>query len=252
MIFGLVYLWLQYYTKNAVLSALVATGAGLLTATILYLLTKKPNKKQQKTAKKQTLESLATYLVFKDNLQMFQSLYTNANYKLENKTEKGFIAVKNDVKKFVSINFNYSGLGVDSLIDLIKLASTSNCDEIAIFCNKLGDNCKFAIDNYKIANSKLKVCTYEIDSVYSLLQNAELLPELPTAPKKQRFVLNYALNKKRTRYYLGAGFFMLIISVFSFFPIYSLVWASILTLLAIYSKFNRRFNMPKPLGDLTV
>ncbi len=82
-----------------------------------------------------------------------------------------------------------------------------------------------------------------IPSLYSQLQHANMLPDLHTINTKNKsIVASYALSAHRAKHYALSSIFLLVFSWWSYIPTYTLAWATALLLLAIYSKFNRRYN----------
>lgn len=134
----------------------------------------------------------------------------------------------------VFCKFTVAPLSPDDLLPMLKQTP----EDVLVFCTSANAACT------QIAaalHRKITVC--DVATLASLLRERDLLPSLPSAPPRRNRLLTVAFCKERANAYLLSAVFLLLSSVFSFFPLYPLITATLLVLLALYAKWNKRYNV---------
>jgi hypothetical protein len=136
------------------------------------------------------------------------------------------------------MQFDPDGVNSRDIVAARAVAKDNGCEKVYFFCADVTKNAK----GVALA-SDIHIEIVNAASIYDLLNKYAVEVPLPEKKiKKNRIVLSYALNKKRFAYYFGSALFLTAISFVSYFPVYTLVWATILLVVAVYCLVNRRFN----------
>lgn len=242
MIFSLAFLWVYFCLKDvmwALICALIITAAF---AYILWRITSKwEDGKKIKQKRKKEIVDFTEYLKFyEDNAQLFADLFRFYLFNTELIDYDNFIARKNGKKYYVAICFEQDTLSKERLRQAVISAKRSKADKLYIFANKTEPA------QEKIAASHIDSVFIDGVNTYELFEQCDKLPAFTRkSVKKTSFIGKYAFCKQRFWWYFSSCIFMVIISVFSFFPWYTLSWATVMFVLAVYSLFNKRYNSKK-------
>ena len=138
---------------------------------------------------------------------------------------------------FVSICFQSGEVNLAQIQDAIVHAKRENCQEILLFGNKINNSL------LTLANTQIPTKFVDTANTYALFEHAEKLPNIPAAnPPKQHVVPQFAFNKKRFGWYFFGAVYNIVLSFFSYFKLYLLIWATVMFCLALYSILNKRYN----------
>ena len=240
-VFFLCFAWIYYSLKDDILAL---TLSGIVALSTLYLIWKAQERfdagKKMKLAHKTAVASLLNFLRFgADNAALFKEMLNYYRFDARKEGYDSLIVTKNGQKSYVSINFQHDSLSKDELRDAVISAKRAKCRRLYIFTVKA--------DTTSVATANGQVHTVVIDAqnTYALFEQCEKLPDIPPqkTPKKAAFVARYAFNRKRFGWYFVSSLFMLLISFISYFPWYTLGWATVFFALALYSLVNKRFNV---------
>lgn len=236
----LAFAWARYLTHDNAASVLAAVAIAAATAYICAYLTDRKQTKTQKTKQsKKKSDTLTDRLMFEaDNAALFAPMLTYYGYAVTTSSNDYIVANKNDTNYYVAINFVADKLSVADLAASIVAAKRADCDKLIVFCSKVSPNVNAAADkfDYKVFNA---------EQTLQLFVTADKLPQLSEKPPRRNgIVASYALSKGRFGWYFGGAIWMVAISFLSYFKVYSLLWATALFALAMYSLLNRRYNLP--------
>ena len=235
-----VFCWTYYATKlgaTALISAalaFIAVSAVAKTANDVHFTSNKKIARQRKNA----AETMADFFAFDGCERTLREAFEYLGYDVE--TKKNKLTVKNDVKEFdVALKFKFTPLNADDVLQVVQENRIDHQAKTYLFCKRYG------ADAQRCASiAPQKVILLDCTAIYDWLERLNKLPQISQTKKvKQHPMLSYALNKRRFGYYFGSALFLFATSFISYFPIYSLVWATLLTAIAFYSKFNTRFNV---------
>ena len=245
LIFLLNLIWCLYFINKPAISILVSI---LLTILIIFISNKVIIKRSIKTklslAEKQKIQNITNTFIFMSNEEILDFFYKLSSSKHNSEKLNNFVLVNNQNKKIALYpTFKTEPLSQDNLIEIYNKCKTINVEKIIVLTNKYSPNLQDTIENFSCETIILNN-----EQTYSLLlKEYEFYPEITikqkATPKKTfKQILNYALNKKRTKSYVISALFLLFSSLFVSYKIYYLIFASILITLAIFSRFNKPFN----------
>ena len=196
--------------------------------------------KKIKRAQKNAVASLVNFFRFgADNAVIFEEMLRYYRFEVERQGYDSLIVAKNGQKSYVAINFSHDNLTRDELRDAIISAKRADCKRLYIFTTKADSS------SVSTANGQIHTVIIDAQNTYALFEQCDKLPTIPKQlpPKKATFVARYAFNKRRFGWYFASSLFMLLISLISYFPWYTLVWATVFFAIAVYSLVNKRFNV---------
>lgn len=229
--------WYYYCTRLVWASLIFGAAISLISALILNKLFSIKGKAAVNKEKKHACELLDEFLIMNDATQVFSAVYALNGYAVQLKNNC-FYATK-PVKKLCFVNFEFDCLSGQRIVDFIKKAKREKFDKITIYCNKVCANFKEIV---KMDVVEVQILT--LPDCYDFLKRYDALPALAEKVKMRKankfFAL--ALNKNRFVYYFWSAVSLFLLSFVSFFKIYTLVFATILFAVALYSKFNNKFN----------
>jgi len=237
--FCIVFAWARYYIHNNLICLFLSICATVLCFLgIKTLFFDRKHKKIVKKQEKNQIERLATYLSFLPEKQLL-----NLFLKLPQITDKQPKANKNVItfcenqqtKKLV-LSFENSPFSKKEFCRTIK---QNVADQITFFATD------FEKDIVQMAkNAPCKTKFVDKTQTFFMLKNANLLPDLPKETNK--ITSNFwsvVFNKSRAKYYLWSSVFLVLTSFLTFFPTYYLISGTILFFVAVYAKFNDKFNV---------
>ena len=122
-----------------------------------------------------------------------------------------------------------------------KLAERFHAKRITVFAEKADPSLR-SVGNF--IDREVKI--YDVAALYGFLEAHDALPEISDGEKSSDgstpAFLSRALTRKRSGYYFASSFFLAITAFFTFYPLYHVIVATITFFLAMYSRFNGRFN----------
>lgn len=206
---------IRYYTKNAFVALGFAIAACLLFGCLSFLYISKKQSKHlliSKNEKQKKLLSLHLSLSSDDYiLELFEKCLSN-----EEKAEiSGSKIIKGENAYF--FNFKMQPLSEDDIAKIIKV----KCEQKKIiFCCKISAEALMLCENFLID-------VKQIDYVYSLLKDKEMLPEkyIYEEQKKASFFkrIKSHFNRRICAPLFWSGLGLLALSYFTFFPIYYII-----------------------------
>ena len=233
--------WVYYSLKDDVLAILLSLIVALCA---WYLIWKAQSHidfgKKIKLAQKNAVSSFVNFLRFgADNATLFENMLRYYRFELDRVNYDSLIATKNGQKSYVAICFQHDNVTKDELRDAVVSAKRAACEKLYIFTVK-ADSTSLAT-----ANGQVRTVVIDAQNTYALFEQCDKLPAIPQqkTPKKATFVARYAFNRRRFGWYFASSLFMLLISIISYFPWYTLAWATVFLALAVYCLVNRRFNV---------
>ena len=238
-VFFLCFLWIYYALKDDIVALALSGIVALCSWYLIWRsLTRIDLGKRMKLAQKSAVSSFVNFLRFgADNATLFEGMLRYYRFETERVGYDSLIATKNGQKSYIAICFAHDKLNQDELRDAVVAAKRAACHRLYIFTVKA--------DAASVATaSGQATVTIDAHNTYALFEQCNKLPALSTqkSPKKASFAASFAFNKRRFGWYLTSSIFMLLISVISYFPWYTLGWATAFLTLAVYSLVNKRFN----------
>ncbi len=238
-IFFLAFAWIYHYLKNTTASLLGAVVFALCGGWLVFgILTSKQRKTHQKRAKKQQLTALFDYLCYHNDLcQVMLQMAKYYRFQAQKICDDHIVATKENNIVQLGFCFENTSLTNGEARKQIVQAKNNHAQKLILFCNGATAQVKTT------AQEHFNVQFVDINNLFALLEQCNQLPTLANAKsKKSSYFLQYALCKKRFRAYFAGGFFLLLTSALTFFPLYSIVWATALFGVAFYSLLNKKYN----------
>ena len=239
IIFLLCFLWVVYALRDATVALGLSTVVALCSCYLIWRsLSVWENGKALKQSQKKNIACLSEYLRFgENNAELFQAMLRYYRFDVTTVDYDNLTVEKNNVKSYVALRFRQDSISRDEVCQAVVSAKRAGCKKLYLFTNKIDKHL------YELANKYLRTVTVDIANIYALLEQCDKLPTLPkVTQKKVSFVASYAFNRRRFGWYFAGALFMLAISVVSYFPWYTLTWATVNLALAMYSLLNKRYN----------
>lgn len=221
---------LRYFRMEFPLAALLAALFSLAAGGTAFLLSSRSRRKRRLNRKEtEEREALLLHLALEKEERVRAALLTAF---LADQKEAH---LKDDVlvveEKLCVPRFTMQPLSADEIARLIR---AYGAERLTVLCNAL------SAEALKLAAS-FGVSVLGKDEIYSLFSRTETTPSpliLAETPRKSaKRVFRRLVEKKSARPFFVSGILLLVMSLFTFFPIYYLIAGCILTSLAILIRF---------------
>lgn len=248
IVFVTTFLWVRYHEHNTLLILLYSSVITIIFCLTLCLFLKIKNKKKSLTAKHaRQIELLAQKLIFatqSDVIKIFEHALKKRDISYTKTTK--YLAF--DQNLIVPI-FYKTKVDENSLLEvLLSLKTKKVSAKLVCICACDFDSTaktlasKFTHYNILLYDKKqtytvfFKPVKYEVENIVTKKQKT---------PFKQKIIAltNVAFNKKRFKGYMLSAIVLLIASYFMRYSLYYLISSSILVLFALFSYFNKPFNV---------
>lgn len=239
IIFLLTFTWIYYCLKIANLALALSVVVALASGYIIWRMQSRWERGQNlKKSQKKAVADFCNLLKFgADNATIFTPMLRYYHFEITETDFDSLVATKNGAKCYVAICFGKDNLGQDELRQAVISAKRAECSKLYMFTNKIDNQLK------DMANKHLPTVCIDASNTYALFEQCDKLPPIPQAkPTKPRLVAKYAFNRRRFGWYFTSSLMMLVLSVVSYFPWYSLAWATVLFAVAVYSLVNKKYN----------
>lgn len=234
-IFSLIFIWLNYYLRNLTLSLYSSIVIVLFFCVIYYpikfRINKKNNSKQNTLLNKENLKTQLLFNKISENIELISKAFNlvdltptqDNNHFLANNSEDIFLI------------FNKEMITEEDITSAIKNRENDN---VTIFC--------ISATKFVELNS-LTIKIIELRDIYKKLDEKKIKIYNNINIKKSTKLRAFdyfciILCKERSRGYLGFGLLLIFSSLFTIYHTYYIVIGTVLILLSIYTRFNKRFN----------
>lgn len=239
-VFFLCFLWIVYCLKDRTAAFALATVVALCSAYLLYSVqTESEARKNKKKTATQKVAALARTLRYgADNATLFESMMKYYGFEVQRADADSLVAVKSGVKSYVALRYASDASTREQLAKDVVAAKRASCAKLYLFAHKAD---KTLLDE---ANEQIPVRFADVANVYALLEQCDKLPRLDKSkPRRTKgFVAQYAFCRKRFGLYLTMTLFMTAISAVSYVKWYTLCWATVSLIAALYALLNKRYN----------
>lgn len=224
--------WVSYITNWQLIAVLASIA---VTALFLVL----ASKNNITTTSQKLTDSLAVHLSIDSNsLQLMDKMLQYYLYATTIIDDHHILATKQDSTHLVYCHNSMDNVNTQCATLTAKLCKQHKIYKVSIIAPNI-EPAVYTVFHYCHINTK----HINIASLYNQLQHANMLPALhPTSTKTKGIVASYALSKHRAKHYAISSIFLVVISSISYLPAYTLAWATVLLALALYSRFNTRYN----------
>lgn len=241
-VFLICFIWARYFLHNLSLAILFSGIITFCVVGIFYFVKSKKSEKQ-KVSKTDLAKAhdISTYFLLctkQETLKEFEKILSKNHD----------VKIKSDMLIFDKVAIRPLYLSTEitdkDVLDSFSKIKNISIQKVIICC--LSASAK-AREIANIIKDKTITIFTEYDAYKNIFKPANFSVEMPKPPKlkaRQRF-LKYgqiAFNKSRTKSYFLVAVIMLFSSFIMRYNIYYLVFATITTILALYSHFNTKFN----------
>ena len=246
-IFFVAFCWGYYVLREPKLALWVALTIGLCASYIVYrIVDKNQSKALASKARKNQMESFKDYLSFCENaVEVFANLLKYYNFGINKLGDDHIVATKNAQTSYVALMFDNDVATIADVKKAVRGAKRNNTNKLIVFCIGVKGT------EVQLASTQLPTKFVDAQGLFALFEQADKLPPLtkPTV-KKSAYFCQFAFSKKRFGGYFASGIFLLITSALTFFPLYTIVWGTVLLGLALYSLLNKRYNTKASVATL--
>lgn len=242
----LCFCWVRYATKNTVAAIVCSALVGAISAYVCCrLFANRQEKNNKRAANKQQIRALCDKMRYEaNNADLLEPMLTYFGYQTIEKRYDEIVCRKQGKKYLVVAEFAAPKLTEETLAKHIVAAKRQNVDKLLVFCADIHPSATEACKNFDVR-------VVRAEELFRLFVTADKLPELPQKTRSDGgLVARFALCRARFGWYLFGALWTAAMSLVSYFKVYSLVWATILFGLALYSMFNRRYNFSSKQIDL--
>jgi len=248
---GIFFVWLNFYIKKPVESLILAVLLSIFVDLVLNLILKKKQDRYQvknKELKDITLKSQT--LLFSGEkfvLEFFENTL-KLKFPVLKKSNKYFFIDNSNAKTFFCPFYSKFSLSKDDLLEIINKIETLNLekDKLIIFTVGYSQDVNLILNSFP-KNSIIifdEVATYKkfFQKLNSFPVNEQLIINPRSLKLSKQELLNIAFNKQKSRHYLFSGLILLLFSYFANFDIYYVIFSTLLFMLAIFSRYNYKYN----------
>lgn len=246
-IFFVTFCWSYYILHDGKTALFGAIIVGVCASYIVYQIVDKSQSRANATkSRKQKLAAFASYLAFCENMaEIVANLLKYYSFGVQNVQNDGIIATKEDVRYYVGLLLDNDFVALTELRKVVRRAKQVKADKLIVFCLGVKPT------DIQLANTQLATKFVDAQAAYTLFEQADKLPTLDKPSfKKSAYFAQFAFSKKRFGGYFASGMFLLVTSALTFFPIYSIVWGTVLLGVALYSLLNKRYNLVQKVATL--
>lgn len=242
-LFLISFVWLRYFLHDFWLTIFLSAVATFFVMAAYHVLQNKKESKKALTEKEiENAHAISTKFLLATKQEILQEFGKKLGDKYNVQIKSDYILINNNILRPV---FSCSCIVDTDVIESYTKTKKLKAEKLIIVCKNASESAK-------------KICEYVTDKKVIILEEAEAysdiykplnfdVPENKTHKKKKQMndYLSFALCKARTKNYLLVSVFMLVASFVLRYNIYYIIFASITTILALYSHFNKRYNLPK-------
>ena len=245
-VFLIAYVWTRFFWTDQRINISVSFFVTVLVCLMYnYFVEKKSQKKELSQKEIQNAENISTNFLFLTKTDIIKIFATNLSKKYQTKADRNFLLVNGNI---LYPMFESQQITDKDVLTAYQKTKTMSFKKLIITCNKISPSA-FEIQNL-ITDKKIILLDSQssYQNIYKPLEFP--IPKIEHLHKKPTNIKNMfstAFSKKQTKSYFFVSCFMLFGSFVLRYNIYYLIFASITTILALYSYFNKRFNQtPSP------
>ncbi len=244
VIFLICFVWCRYFIDSLWLSLILTVILTLsIDFFIKFLFNRKTRKNKAILDEQEKIQNYINSFIFSDDsfsVNFFCDL-AKKKYNVIKKTK--FIQIEHTCNHVILYPyFMYREFNADDLITVFNKVKSLHPKKIVICTNKID-----SLATKLSAKLPIKTILLDyIDTYNQLLVKYDCFPPMTKLNEQQKpnmkYLLGYALNKKRTKGYFIASLFLLFSSFIVPYKIYYVIMSSILLTLSFISYINPKFN----------
>lgn len=240
-VFFVSFVWLRFFVHNFWLTLFLSATITFVAVCVYHILkTKKVNKQAIKKDDIKNANAICNNFLLCTQKEVLATFYKKFNVKYQTKLTSNFLIV-ND--KILYPCYNTQSITDKDVFFIYQTAKKHNASQIIIACKNASQS---AIDATQIIGDKKVVILQCVEAYKSIFLPLKFdVPKLQVAKPKKSFntYLSFALNNQRTKNYAIVSIFLLVASFVLRYNIYYLIFSTLTALLALYSHFNKKYNV---------
>lgn len=242
-LFLMCFVWVRYFLHDFWITILLTGVITFLTIAIYHFFSKKKYDKHLLTEKEmQNASAISAKFLLMTKQEVLKEFCTCLNKKYKTEIKSDYIVINNNILRPLF----FCGTVTDKdVIESYTKTKNIKADKLILVCKKADDISKAFAKN--ITDKKVLILE-EFDAYENIYKPLNFeVPYFESTKKRKKTIdyLSFALCKARTKNYILVSAFLLISSFVLRYNIYYIVFASITTMLGLYSYFNKKFNSKK-------
>ncbi len=243
-LFLICFVWTRYFVHDVWKTIAISAIVTFFIISVYHIIKNKKESRKQLTEQEiKNAKKISTNFLLKTKQEILKEFEKNLSKKYQTKIKSDYLIINNNILRPI---FSSAVITDKEVIESYTKTKSLSAEKLIIVCKNANVEAK------KIANmiDGQKVIVLEeieaYDDIYKPL-NFSVPDKMQDTKKRKKAYdyLSFALNKARTKNYLIVAVFLLFSSFLLRYNIYYIIFASITTLLALYSHFNTRFNLPQ-------
>ena len=246
-IFFVTFCWCYYILRDVKTSLWCAIVVGVCASYIVWQIVSKSHQRAKiSKAHKAKLSKLASYLCFCESLPtIIAELVKYYSFEVQKVQNEGIVATKGGVRFYIGLLLDHDFVTVAELRRVVRCAKSQDATKLIVFCLGVKGT------EIQLANGILPTKFVDTQATYTLLEQADKLPPLEqNVAKKSAYFAQFAFSKKRFGGYFASGMFLLVSAALTFFPVYTIIWGTVLLGVALYSLLNKKYNIVQSAATL--
>ena len=239
-LFLICFVWVRYFLHDFWLTIILTSLATFLIVAVYHVVSKKRYEKQSITENDmKCARAISTKFLLLTKQEILKEFCTHLNKKYKTEIKSDYIVINNNILRPL---FSGSLITDKDVIESYTKTKGLKAEKLILVCKDADIS---AINVAKMVTDKKVVILVELSAFENIYKPLEFeIPEIETPKQRKKFseYLAFALCKQRTKNYILVSVFLLISSFVLRYNIYYIVFASITTILGLYSHFNRKFN----------
>ena len=243
-LFLICFVWVRYFLQETWVTLLVSSFITFAIVSLFHISQKYiSSRKELSTQEIQNAKNISNNFLLLKKSEILKEFEDKLKVKYTTKMKSDYIIIN---KKVLRPIFSLQTITSKEVLETYTKTKDENFEKIIIVCKNASEDAK-EIVNY-LSNINLIILEQfdAYENIYKPL-NFEV-PKMEIEKKEKKKITDYlylAFNKSRTKNYLMISVFMLFSSFVLRYNLYYIVFASITTLMGLYSHFNKRFNTEK-------
>lgn len=234
IIFCLFFLWCNFYTKSLKISFFSSIIISICFLILFVIISNYLSKRKSKSIEKtNSIEKFKLNLMYSQVSNVLNLLKTMLNFTSNKEIEKNHFLLDNQKDLFIFLQESISQNDIQSIFQ-----NRQKNEIIIVSISKF---------DLPINIDKITIEFIDLQSLYLFCQeNSINTLQCVNHIKKPKYRLKdifcIVLNKEKSKSYFWLGIVLLFSSLFTPFSTYYMVFATILFLLSLFSRFNKIFN----------
>lgn len=243
LIFIISLIWCRYFIENLALALALTIIFTLILDTLITLIFYNKNKKLNlKNSEIEKAQNYCNKFIFSNSSYTINFFYNLVTKRYKAKKFSKYIIIEHKESKVMLFPFyKYEDFNIQDLILTYNTAKKLNMAKLVVCTNTINNNVLKVIEKLDIKIIVLdKFQTYE-----KLFKEYNYYPQefiIKNTKNTFKYLMEYSLNKKRTKGYFIASLILLFSSFIVKYNIYYLISSSLLLILSLFSFINPKFN----------